>query len=87
MFELCHFIKDLPLKTNYEYIYKFLKRTGYTFRNKTHYGQLLPDNCFHMASLFLNEVRNLRIEYDFNNASIGNLDQTPIFLIWDLIKQ
>ena len=44
-----------------------------------HYGQLLPDNCFHMASLFLNEVRNLRKEYSFNNANIGNLDETPIF--------
>ena len=38
MFELCPFRKDLPLKTNYEYIYKFLKRNGYAFRSKTHYG-------------------------------------------------
>jgi len=27
----------------------------------------------------LNEIRNLRIEYAFNNASIGNLAETPIF--------
>ena len=78
MFEICPFRKDLPLKTNYQYIYKFSKRNGYTFRSKTHYEQLLPDNCFH-AALFLNEVRNLRMEYPFNNASIVNLDETPIF--------
>ena len=57
MFELFPFRKDLPLKTNYQYIYKNLKRNGYSFRTKAHYGQLLPVNRFYMASVFLNVVR------------------------------
>ena len=67
-FELYPLRKNLPLKA----IYEFLKRNSYSFRTKTHYGQLLPDNYFYMTSFsFLNEVRNLRLEYAFNNASMG----------------
>ena len=79
MFELCPFRKDLSLNTNYQYIYKFLKRNVYSFRTETHYGQILPDNCFCTNSLFLNEVINLRLEYRFSNASIANLDETQLF--------
>jgi hypothetical protein len=34
----------------------------------------------------LKEVRNLRLEYGFSNASIANLDETPLFFNMGISK-
>ena len=70
--------KELSIKTNQMFIYRLLRRNGYSFRTKTHIGQKLSENCFIQASLFLNECLNKRLEYNFWDAVIGNFDETPI---------
>ena len=47
-------------KFNYRYICRILKRNSYTFRSRTHLGQVLDNNCYLLTSNFLNEVRKRR---------------------------
>lgn len=55
-------------------------RHCYTFRTKTHYGQLLKKESFKEAYLFINEIRSNRLNNGISNCIIGNMDETPIFL-------
>ena len=48
--------KKKSYKSNYRYICRILKRNSYTFRTKTHFGQVLDNNCYVLTSNFLNEV-------------------------------
>ena len=67
-------------------IYRFLLRKGYTFLTKTHFGQILKDDCFKHASLFLNEVKAIRLKNGINSSIIANMDETPVFLNMPLTK-
>ena len=65
---------------------RFLLRNGYSFRTKTHFGQILKDDCFKQASLFLNEVKTIRLNNGINSSIITNMDETPVFLNMPLTK-
>ena len=70
--------KNIPIKINQIFIYRLLKRNGYTFRTKTHVGQALS-RLFIQASLFLNECWDKRYQYHFWNDVICNMDEIPVF--------
>ena len=78
--------KEKSISANVKYIYRFLLRNGFTFRTKTHFGQILKDDCFKQASLFLNEVREIRSKNGINSSIIANMDETPVFLNMPLTK-
>lgn len=78
--------KKYSQNTNYALIYRILIRHSYTFRTKSHYGQLLKKEAFKDASLFLNEIRNNRINNGINSSIIGNMDETPIFFNMPISK-
>ena len=65
---------------------RFLLRNGYSFRTKTHFEQILKDDCFKQASLFLNEVKSIRLNNGINSSIITNMDETPVFLNMPLTK-
>jgi hypothetical protein len=46
----------------------------------------LKDDCFKQASLFLNEVREIRSKNGINSSIIANMDETPVFLNMPLTK-
>ena len=48
--------KNKDIKTNQKFIYLFLKRKVLSYLASTPTGQLLSENCYLEASLFLNEV-------------------------------
>ena len=77
LYEIIPERKSLPINTNQKFIYHFLARNGYSFRTKSHVGQIIQDNCFLQTSLFLNEVWDHRISF-WDNI-IANMDETPIF--------
>ena len=56
-----------------------MARNGYSFRTKSHVGQIIQDNCFLQTSLFLNEVWDHRISFKLLDNIIANMDETPIF--------
>jgi len=56
-----------------------MARNNYSFRTRSHIWQLLPKNCYTLASIFLNEVWDKRRAFGFYDAIIGNCDETPIF--------
>ena len=77
LFELFPERKQKSIKTNQQLIFRILSRNGYSFRRKTHVGQLLSKDCFLKALLFLNEVWDKRIENGYYDAVIANMDETP----------
>ena len=58
--------KFKSIKANQQFIYRFMIRNNYSFRNHTHIGQSLPKNCFTLASIFLNYVWDKRISIGFS---------------------
>ena len=78
--------KKVFTKHKLSLIYRILIKHCYTFRTKSHYGQLLKKEAFKDASLFLNEIRNNRINNGINSSIIGNMDETPIFFNMPISK-
>jgi hypothetical protein len=78
--------KTKTYKSNYKYIVRILKRNLYTFRTKTHWGQVLDNNCYILISNFLNEVYNIRYENAISSSILGNMDETPLFLNMPITK-
>lgn len=78
--------KNKSKHTNYVLIYRILTRHCYTFRTPTHYGQLLKKEAFIDTSLFLNEIRNIRLNNGICDSILGNMDETPIFLNMPITK-
>ena len=74
------------IHANVKYNYRFLLRNGYTSRTKTHFGRILKDDCFKQASLFLNEVKAIRLKNGINTSIIENMDETPVFLNMPMTK-
>jgi hypothetical protein len=66
-------------KANRQLIYRFLKKNNYTFNSKNQMGNTLGESAFKEASIFLNEVWNMRKVKGYNDEIIGNMDETPIF--------
>ena len=54
MFEISPERKLLGMEAGRGFVCGFLKRNFFSFRTKTHVGQILSQNCFTQASLFLN---------------------------------
>ena len=79
MFEIIPQRKSLPINTNQKYIYRFLARNNYSFRTKSHVGQCITNDCFLQTSLFLNEIWDNRIKFNFSDTLIANMDETPLF--------
>ena len=79
MYEIEPRRKYMNIKSNMNLIYKFLIKYGYSFRTKTHIGQLIKESFLKEACLFWNEVYNNRMKYGFNTYGVGNMDETPIF--------
>ena len=71
--------KNIPIKNNQIFIYRLLKRNGYTFRTKTHVVQALTKDCFIQASFFLKECWDKIYQYHFWNDIICNKEETPMF--------
>ena len=46
----------------------------------------MEDDCFKQASLFLNEVRAIRLNNGINSSIIANMEKTPVFLNMPLNK-
>ena len=46
----------------------------------------MKDDCFKHASLFLNEVKAIRLKKGINSSIIANMDETPVFLNMPLTK-
>ena len=65
--------KNKSKESNYVYIYRILTQHCYTFRSSSHYGKLLKETVFKEASIFLNEIRNTRINNGFSDHIIGNM--------------
>jgi len=64
--------KSKTIKANQQYIYRFMARNNYSFKTRTHIGQLLSKNCYTLASIFLNEEWDKRRAFGFYDAIIGN---------------
>ena len=80
MLEIIPQRRSLPINTNQKYIYRFLARNNYSFRTKSHIGQCITNDCFLQTSLFLNEVWDNRIKFNFSDTIIANMDdETPLF--------
>lgn len=86
LLELWRDRKNVSKHTNYILIYKILARHCNSFRTPTHYGQLLKKEEFTETSIFLNEIRNTRINNGFPDFTIENMDETPIFLNMPISK-
>ena len=71
--------KSKSIKANQQYIFRFMARNNYSFRARTHIGQRLQNNCYTLASIFLNKVWDKRRAFGFYDTIIGNCDETPIF--------
>ena len=65
--------KAKSYKPNYRYICRILKRNSYTFRSRTHWGQVLENNCYLLTSNFLYEVRKIRYDNGIPVNSILSL--------------
>ena len=46
----------------------------------------MKDDCFKQASLFLNEVKAIRLKKGINSSIIASMDETPVFLNIPLTK-
>ena len=79
MFEIIPQRSSLPIKTNQKYIYRFLARNNLSFRTKSYVGQCIKNDCFLETSLFLNEIWDNRIKFNFSDIIIAKMDETPLF--------
>ena len=80
MFRLLPQIKNKKYKSILIWIYRFLNRNHYTFRKHTHLGQLLPQNSFDTASIFLSDVYNSRLSMKYDDDVIANIGETILIL-------
>ena len=71
------------MKSKVAWVYRFLKRNGYSIRKVTHKGQNIPENSELLKEEFLSEVAEKRKNIDMNFEDtylIINMDETPVYL-------
>ena len=72
--------------TNLVLIHRILTRHCYAFWTPKHYEQLLKKEEFRDTSLFLDEIRNYRLDNRYIDSIIGNIDKSTVFLNISIIK-
>ena len=71
------------MKSKVAWVYRFLKRNGYSIRKVTHKGQNIPENSELLKKEFLSEVAEKRKNLDMNFEDtylIINMYETPVYL-------
>ena len=58
----------------------FLRRNGFSLRRRTTVSQRLPQDFIPKVSSFILHVRKLRLVKNYQLSSIGNMDETPLWL-------
>ena len=58
----------------------FLRRNGFSLRRRTTVSQRLPQDLIPKVSSFILHVRKLRLLKNYQLSSIGNMDETPLWL-------
>lgn len=59
---------------------KFMKRHGFSLRRRTTVSQRLPKDLVPKVTMFIMATRRLRHSKDYSLGSIGNMDETPLWL-------
>ena len=72
------FSNDALFKASNGWVQRFMRRYGLVLRQKTKIAQKLPDDLEEKITSFHKFVLNLRKEYHFEIAQIGNMDETPM---------
>ena len=76
-------ISNKNIESKVAWVYRFLKRNGYSIRRVTHKGQNIPENVELLKKEFLNQVAQKRKELNMNFNDtwlIINMDETPVYL-------
>ena len=59
---------------------KFFKRNSFSLRRRTTVSQRLPQDLIPKVSSFILHVRKMRMSTGYQLSSIGNMDETPLWL-------
>jgi transposase len=81
--ELKESFANKNIESKVAWVYRFLKRNGYSIRRVTHKGQNIPENVELLKKEFLNQVAEKRKELNMNFNDtwlIINMDETPVYL-------
>ena len=81
--ELKEAFANKSIKAKVSWVYRFLKRNGYSIRRVTYKGQFTPENAEILKKEFLLEVAEKRKSLDMNFKDtwlIVNMDETPVYL-------
>ena len=60
---------------------KFMKRRGFSLCRRTTVSQHLPKDLMPKVTMFIMATRRLRHSKDYPLGSIGNMDETPLWLV------
>ena len=67
----------------YERIYRFLERSNYSIRVRTHIGQALPKDSLNLINIFHQTLKELCVYWInkiIENDLLVNIDETGLFL-------
>ena len=78
MFKILSQLKNEKYESLLNWIYRFLNRNHYSFRNQTYLGQLLPKKSFEITSIFLSDLYKSCITMKYDDEVIVSMDVTPI---------
>ena len=67
-------------KVSRGWLEKFFKRNGLSLCRRTTVSQQLPQNLIPKITSFIVKIRRLRHEMKYPLSSIGNMDETPLWL-------